>query len=135
MRSSTIRTMWQIRYLPILSFAWFVTVWQLCAFTASMAVTVFIPVAWPESKPLLIVMLVGLGAWPWIISLRMVTVRRADQNFWQALSGILLMPLGGLWYLLILRQIRFWGIASCTKQGWVTRQQGVEVHLHPEEAS
>jgi hypothetical protein len=34
----------------------------------------------------------------------------------------------GLWYLVVLRQIRFYGIATCWRQGWVTRAN-VEVRL------
>ena len=33
-----------------------------------------------------------------------------------------------LWYLLVLRQIRFYGMATCHRQGWITRKK-VEVTL------
>ena len=42
--------------------------------------------------------------------------------------GIALMPVAALWYLLVLRQIRFYGIATCHRQGWVTRKK-VEVTI------
>jgi hyaluronan synthase len=133
MRASTVRTVWQLRYLPVASFAWLVTLWQLAAFTAGMAVTAMIPLTWPESEPLAIVMGAGIALWPLIISARMITIRRSDMTAWQTLGCIALMPLGALWYLLVLRQIRFWGIATCTRQNWVTRENGPEVRVHPQE--
>jgi len=39
------------------------------------------------------------------------------------LRGVALMPLAALWYLLVLRQIRLWGIFTCDRQGWNTRQK------------
>ncbi len=42
--------------------------------------------------------------------------------------GIALMPVAAVWYLLVLRQIRFYGIATCYRQGWVTRKK-VEVTI------
>ena len=41
------------------------------------------------------------------------------------------MPLAALWYLVVLRQIRFYGILTCARQGWVTRGQ-IEVRLEEE---
>jgi len=55
-------------------------------------------------------------------------VKRSDVSGWGILGGVALMPFAALWYLLVLRQIRFWGIATCARQGWVTRRQ-VEVRL------
>jgi hypothetical protein len=44
------------------------------------------------------------------------------------MAGVALLPVAALWYLLVLRQIRFYGIATCARQHWVTRQD-VEVRI------
>ena len=129
MRASTIRQIWRMRYLRLTSYAWWFSVYQLGGFTAGVAATVLVVAAWPVSAPLLAGALAGLVGWPLILGSRLVCLRRSDQSAWSLLGGILLMPVAGLWYLTVLRQIRFYGIATCTRQGWVTRAK-VEVVLH-----
>ena len=129
MRASTIRQIWRMRYLRLTSYAWWFSVYQLGGFTAGVAATVLVVAAWPVSAPLLAGALAGLVGWPLILGSRLVCLRRSDQSAWSLLGGIMLMPLAGLWYLTVLRQIRFYGIATCTRQGWVTRAK-VEVVLH-----
>lgn len=131
MRASTIRTFWRIRYLPIRSYGWVFVVYQQWSFFASVAVTVAIPLAWPASKGLAIAGAIALLVWPWAVAVRLATVRRSDQSLGAKLAGIALMPVAALWYLLVLRQIRFYGIATCYRQGWVTREK-VEVTIGKE---
>lgn len=128
MRASTIRMLWRLRYLPIMSYGWWFTVYTLCALFTSVAITLAIPLAWPATESLVAASLVALVIWPWAISLRLATVKRSDQSLSSKLIGVALLPLAALWYLLVLRQIRFYGIATCWRQGWVTRKQ-VEVRL------
>jgi hyaluronan synthase len=128
MRASTIRTFWRIRYLPIRSYGWVFVVYQQWAFYTSVAVTVAIPLAWPATKNLAIAGGIALMIWPWTVAVRLATVRRSDQGLVAKLAGIALMPVAALWYLLVLRQIRFYGIATCYRQGWVTREK-VEVTI------
>ncbi|MEP7022623.1 MAG: glycosyltransferase family 2 protein [Actinomycetota bacterium] len=130
MRASTIRQIWRLRYLPMTSYGWWFSVWQLTAFTAGVAATFFVAASWPASESLAIGGLGGLFAWPLVLGCRLFTIRRSDQTIWGLLCGVALMPLAALWYLLVLRQIRFYGIATCTRQHWVTREH-VEVRLEP----
>lgn len=129
MRASTIRQVWRLRYLPLRSYGWWFSVWQLGAFTAGAAATVVAIAAWPASMPLAAGALGGLLAWPVILGCRLFCLRRSDQSALGLLGAICLLPLGAIWYLLVLRQIRFYGMATCHHQGWVTRQK-VEVVLH-----
>jgi hyaluronan synthase len=129
MRASTIRQIWRLRYLPLSSYGWWFSVYQLGAYTAGLAASVLIIAAWPVSAPLLAGSLTGLVLWPLILASRLACLTRSDQSAWSLLGGVALMPLAGLWYLLVLRQIRLFGIATCTRQGWVTRKR-VEVRLH-----
>ncbi len=62
------------------------------------------------------------------MALRLVTVSRSDQRWPSWLASTALLPFAALWYLLVLRQIRFYGMATCHRQGWVTRKK-VEVTL------
>jgi hyaluronan synthase len=131
MRASTIRMIWRLRWLPMWSYGWWYTVWQVASFTAGIAITALIPLAWPASIPLGIGCLGGLLGWPVILSVRLLTIKRSDQSRAGLLAGICLMPLAAIWYLLVLRQIRLYGIATCHRQGWVTRRH-VEVTLQPD---
>jgi hyaluronan synthase len=133
MRASTIRQVWRLRYLPLASYGWWFSVWQLGAFTAGVAATAFIVVAWPASVPLLYGAVGGLLGWPLILASRLFCVRRSDQSWLGVWAGVALMPFAALWYLLVLRQIRFYGMWTAARQGWVTRKK-VEVRLHEGES-
>lgn len=128
MRASTIRMLWRMRYLPVLSYGWIFTVYTIGSFLFSVAITIAIPLVWPASEKLLLASIAAMVIWPLSISLRLGTVRRSDQGVFSRLFGIALLPVAALWYVLVLRQIRFYGIATCWRQGWVTRQH-VEVRL------
>ena len=129
MRASTIRQIWRLRYLPISSYGWWFSVWQLGAFTAGIAATALLIAGWPATVPLLYGAAVGVVAWPLILACRLPCVSRSDQGFWSRLYGVALMPAAGVWYLAVLRWIRFWGIGTLARQGWVTREKKVEVTL------
>jgi hyaluronan synthase len=132
MRASTIRTFWRLRYLPIFSYGWLYVVYTLWAFFTSVAITLVIPLAWPATRNLAIASAIALICWPCAIAIRVVTVRRSDQRWYGKLTGVLLLPVAALWYLIVLRQIRFYGIATCARQHWVTREK-VEVKIREEQ--
>jgi hyaluronan synthase len=132
MRASTIRTFWRLRYLPVLSYGWLYVVYTLWAFLTSVAITIVIPLAWPATGQLAIASGIALVAWPFAIAIRIATIRRSDQRWYSKLAGVLLLPAAALWYLVVLRQIRFYGIATCARQHWVTREK-VEVKLHEDQ--
>jgi len=123
MRASTIRQLWRLRYLPLTSYGWWFTVWQVATFTAGVAASLLVIFAWPESRDLALEGLAGLFGWPLVLAIRLFTIQRSDQTRWQMIRGIALMPLAALWYLLVLRQIRFWGMLTCDEQGWNTRSK------------
>jgi hyaluronan synthase len=128
MRASTIRTLWRMRYLSLRSYAWWFVVYQQYAFFASAAVSVAVPLVWPASRNLVFASCIALVAWPFAVALRLITVKRSDQYWPSWLASTLLLPFAALWYLLVLRQIRFYGMATCHRQGWVTRKK-VEVTI------
>lgn len=132
MRASTIRFFWRAKYLRKNSYAWWFVVWQAWAFITSCAVSIAIPLAWPATKNLAIAAGIALIIWPMVVAMRLITVKRSDQTWKAKLGGVLLLPVAALWYLLVQRNLRFYGMATCHKQGWVTRQ---EVEVSIQEAS
>lgn len=126
MRASTIRTFWRLRYLPLRSYIWLFVVWQQWIFLASVTLTVVIVADWPVSEPLALAGSAALLAWPLGMAVRLATLKRSDQSWIDTAFGIFLLPFAAVWYLLVLRQIRFYGMATCHRQGWVTRNK-VEV--------
>jgi hyaluronan synthase len=128
MRASTIRTLWRMRYLRLRSYAWWFVVYQQYAFFASAAVSVAVPLVWPASRNLVFASGIALVAWPFAVALRLITVKRSDLRWPSWLGSTLLLPFAALWYILVLRQIRFYGMATCHRQGWVTRKK-VEVTI------
>lgn len=135
MRGSTIRTVWRIRYLPMRSYAWIFSIWQQWSFYTSVAVTIAIPLAWPSTERLLFAGLIALVLWPMAIGIRWATVQRSDITTGAKLWSFVLLPFAALWYMLVLRQIRFYGMATCHKQGWMTRVKGVEVEIGKDEVN
>ena len=137
MRASTIRTLWRIRYLRPRSYAWWFVLYQQYAFFASVAVSLAVPFAWPATRNLIFASGIALIAWPIAVAMRLITVHRSDVRWRAWLVSTALLPFAALWYLLVLRQIRFYGMATCHRQGWITRKK-VEVTLsgapvHPAE--
>jgi hyaluronan synthase len=128
MRASTIRTLWRIRYLRPRSYAWWFVLYQQYAFFASVAVSLAVPFAWPATRNLIFASGVALIAWPIAVAMRLITVHRSDVRWRAWLASTALLPFAALWYLLVLRQIRFYGMATCHRQGWITRKK-VEVTL------
>jgi hyaluronan synthase len=128
MRASTIRTFWRLRYLRVGSYAWCYVIFTVWSFFSSVALTAVVPLAWPASRGLLVGGVAALFLWPWTVGARLATIRRSDQSAGGRLVGILLLPVAALWYLVVLRQIRFYGIATCSRQSWVTRHT-VEVRM------
>jgi len=128
MRASTIRTLWRFRYLRMHTYAWWFVVYQQYAFFASVAVSLAVPFAWPATRNLVLASTVALVAWPLAVAIRLTTVKRSDLRWFSWLASILLLPFAALWYLLVLRQIRFYGMATCHRQGWITRGK-VEVAI------
>jgi hyaluronan synthase len=126
MRASTIRTMWRLRYLPLSNYSWWFTIYQLWAYITSVAATIYIVADWPATEHLLKAGALALALWPLAVSVRLLTIWRSDMTRMDWVKGLLLLPAGALWYMLVLRPIRIYGAFTCDRQGWVTREK-VEV--------
>jgi hyaluronan synthase len=121
MRGSTIRNMWRLRYLPMHSYGWWMSVlswWQLfVSWAAYLMVFVVRPAEGQFSiAPVLIVLLSS-----YLVALRNLLVRRSDHTPLQQLDTYLLAPLNLVWSLVVLRPVRIYGTLTCGNNGWGTR--------------
>ncbi|MDX6340676.1 MAG: hyaluronan synthase [Trebonia sp.] len=132
MRGMTIRTFWRFRYLPLSRYAYWQHMFRWVQAFTTIPLFLTIMVAEPaihgtwSPRVLVVVVLVGYGR-----SLRYLTVRRYDDPWWSQLLTWLLAPVVAVWQYTVLRGIWWYGIATCLRTGWGTRQHGVEVALEP----
>ena len=126
-RGGSIRNYWRVRYLPVTSWGWWWTVLSLYFTVGSLAVPVFFALTWPRSADLLGYLLLSAILWAYTASPHVLRVRRQGESGWFRAGTLLAYPAGLLWSFYFLRPVRLYGIATCLRQGWVTRQAGVEV--------
>lgn len=131
MRGSTIRSLWRLRYLPVTGYAYWAHLIRW--FTVALSTTVL---GWlllveplrygsrPPASFLLVPILIG-----WAQALRYLGVIRSDERIRQRAVTWLLMPLAVLASWTLLRAMRWYGMATCARTGWGTRQNGAEVAL------
>jgi hyaluronan synthase len=128
MRGSTIRNMWRLRYLPMNSYGWWMSVLSWWQFFVSWAAYLMVFAVRPAEgqfsiAPVLIVLLSS-----YLVALRNLLVRRSDHTPLQQLDTYLLAPLNLVWSLVVLRPVRIYGTLTCGNNGWGTRGK-VEVGI------
>jgi hyaluronan synthase len=131
MRGSSIRSLWRLRYLPVTGYAYWAHLIRW--FTVVLSTTVL---GWlliveplrygnrPPASFLLVPVLIG-----WAQALRYLGVIRSDERIRHRAVTWLLMPAAVLASWTILRAMRWYGMATCARTGWGTRQNGAEVTL------
>jgi hyaluronan synthase len=132
MRGSTIRSVWRLRYLPLTGWAYWAHLlrwFQVALSTIVLAwLLVVEPVAYGNTPPasfLVVPFLIG-----WAQALRYLSVARGDEHLAGRLVTWLLMPLAVVGSWTVLRAARWYGMATCARTGWGTRQNGAEVALN-----
>ena len=131
MRGSTIRTCWRLRYLRLTSYTWWFSLLSSWAFVASIGATVIAAITWPQSETYAASAVLAMFVWAVLMALRTTTVHRSDQNWLDRLIVVLMAPITALWVALVLRPVRLYGIATCLRQGWMTRGQVEIVTVAP----
>jgi hyaluronan synthase len=126
MRGSTVRNFWRIRYLPVTSWGWWFTVLPTWWFFSFVAVVGAVAFDYRTAHTFALTMLYVGALWAWMVATRMHAVRRSDQRWTDRLDAFFLVPLAMVWMTLVLRPLRLYGMATCLRQGWVTRSE-VEV--------
>ncbi len=132
MRGSTIRNCWRVRYLPLTSWGWWFTVIGVQLFLASVFLPVLAAMTWPSSSLFAEGAVSGMVAWAYLTGGRVLAVHRSDEGWWFRLGTLLCYPSAMLWAAVVLRPLRFWGMATWRRQGWTTRKQGAEVGIESE---
>ncbi|MEU3683750.1 glycosyltransferase [Streptomyces sp. NPDC030592] len=131
MRGSTIRSVWRMRYLPVTGYAYWAHLlrwFQVALSTVVLAwLLVVEPLRYgnlPPASFLVVPILIG-----WAQALRYLGVIRSDERMRHRAVTWLLMPLAVVGSWTVLRVMRWWGVATCARTGWGTRQNGAEVSL------
>jgi hyaluronan synthase len=133
MRGSTIRNFWRLRYLPIRSYGWWMSVFSWWQFWVSCAAYVFVFVLRPVEGHFSIVPIMVILLCSYLVALRNLLISRSDHPAESQLATYLLAPLCLVWCILVLRPLRVYGMLTCVKSGWVTRAK-VEVGLGQDSA-
>lgn len=128
MRGSTIRNFWRLRYLPVFSYGWLMSVLSWWQFFVSWAAYLMVFAVRPAEghfsiAPVLIVLMSS-----YLVALRNLLIRRSDHSPLQQLDTWLLAPLNLIWSLIVLRPVRIYGTFTCGNNGWGTRSK-VEVGI------
>lgn len=128
-RGSFIRSWWRFKYLPITGYAYWSHLFRWLQVLLS-AVTfgymfIWSPIITRQMLPYLVVIPLAIG---YMQSLRYFAISRSDESTLYRIGTWLLQPIPGLWSFFVLRAVRYYGIATCLKTGWGTRQT-VEVSL------
>jgi hyaluronan synthase len=126
-RGGTVRNFWRLRYLPLSSWGWWWVAIGIYFAISSMVTPVIIAVYWPNSAPTLLYMGLYMLTWAYALAPRVLAIRCSGESKFYRLCSVLLYPFGIFWTFVVLRPVRVYGMFTCLKQGWVTRQAGVEV--------
>ncbi|MFZ3569448.1 glycosyltransferase family 2 protein [Streptomyces sp. BH034] len=131
MRGSTIRSVWRMRYLsPARPAFWLHMLRWFQMFLIQMVMLWLLlvePVAYsnlPPASMLWVPFLIG-----WAQGLRYLGVIRSDERMRSRAVTWLMMPLAIVLAWTVLRWLRWYGVATCARTGWGTRQNGAEVSL------
>lgn len=134
MRGSTIRNFWRLRYLPIFSYGWLMSILSWWQFFISWAAYLTVFIVRPAEHhfsiaPILIVMLSS-----YLVALRNLLIHRSDHSPAQQLDTWLMSPLNLVWSLIVLRPLRIYGTLTCGNNGWGTRGK-IEVAIDKRETT
>lgn len=131
MRGSTIRSCWRARYLPLSSVAFWLhaATWLQMVVSTMLVIVLFVvaPLTGVAIGPhmLLITVCIALAQ-----ALRYMTYQRSDVSTADQLLTLATFPVAALWAFFVLRAVRWYGMATCARTGWGTRQD-VEVRAQP----
>lgn len=135
-RGRTVRNFWRLKYLPLTSYMWWYTAAGIYSFIIGLALFLIVLGSWPHSETIAWRVVVASVVLGWVSQLRVLAFRRSDETRTVRFLTIALRPVASLWSAIVLtRIIRFYGTMTFLKQGWTTRQNGVEDTMRPQEAT
>lgn len=134
-RGRAVRNFWRIKYRPVLSYCWWLTVCGIQAFLASTAFIAVLAATWPLGEPVLIHTLIALAVLSVPVGLRTLCFKRSDETLFDRVVLVLIRPVAAMWSgIMLARVLRVWGTMTLLKQGWTTRQKGAELVYSPDGA-
>lgn len=135
MRGAFIRSWWRFKYLPLTTVAFWnhLVAWAQMLISTALFVVLFVvaPVSMGTISPTLLVVPVVIG---FAQSLRYLTIRRSDETLLSQVATLALSPVATLWAFTVLRFVRWYGMATCLKTGWGTREDVEITSAAPEMA-
>jgi hyaluronan synthase len=135
-RGRTVRNFWRLKYLPLTSYMWWYTAASIYSFIIGLALFLIVIGSWPHSETVVWRVVVASIVLGWVSQLRILAFKRSDETWAMRYLTVAIRPVASLWSALVLtRIIRFYGTLTFLKQGWTTRQNGVEETMRPQEAS
>ncbi len=134
-RGRAVRNFWRIRYRPVLSYCWWITVCGIQAFLASTAFIAVLAATWPLGRSVLIHTIIALAVLSVPVGLRTLCFKRSDETLFDRVVLVLIRPIAAIWSgIMLARVLRVWGTMTLLKQGWTTRQKGAELVYSPDGA-
>ncbi|GAA2108364.1 glycosyltransferase [Streptomyces synnematoformans] len=131
MRGSTIRAVWRFRYLHLTRVAFWAHLLRWMQLALASTVIGWLLIADPlmngRTPPAAMLAVPVLIAWTQ--GLRYLALVRSDVSAISRTATWLLMPLAAGLAWIVLRPLRWYGMATCARTGWGTRQGGAEVSL------
>ncbi|MER6617552.1 glycosyltransferase [Streptomyces xantholiticus] len=131
MRGSTIRSVWRMRYLSPARPAYWLHAMRWLQMVLTQMVVLWLvlvePLLYGQMPPgsmLVIPFLIGYAQ-----GLRYLSIIRSDERIRSRALTWLMMPLAIVLAWTVLRFLRWYGIFTCARTGWGTRQNGAEVTL------
>jgi hyaluronan synthase len=135
-RGRTVRNFWRLKYLPLSSYMWWYTASSVYSFIIGLALFLIVAGSWPQSGHVIWRVVLASIILGWVSQLRVLAFRRSDETPLVRFLTVALRPIASLWSAVILsRVIRLYGTLTFLKQGWTTRQNGVEETMRPKEAT
>jgi hyaluronan synthase len=132
-RGRAVRNFWRIRYRPVMSYCWWLTVTGIQGFLTSVTLLVLLVATWPLGEPVLARAMIALLILSAVNGLRTLCYKRSDESVAERVILVLIRPLSALWSgIMLARLLRTWGTATLLKQGWTTRQRGAELVFSPD---
>jgi len=131
-RGRAVRNFWRIKYRPVFSYCWWVTVTGIHGFLTSVALVGLLIGTWPLGEPVLVRTLIAALILSVPNGLRTLCFKRSDESLADRLGLVLIRPISAVWSAIVLARIlRLWGTMTLLKQGWTTRQKGAELVYSP----
>ncbi len=135
-RGRTVRNFWRLKYYPITSYIWWFTALSIYSTIIGLALLLIIIGNWPQSVTESWHIIFSAALLGWVSQMRTLALHRSDEKATTRFFIIALRPIASLWSAIVLtRIIRAYGTVTFLKQGWTTRQNGVENTMLPKEAS